>query len=177
LKKLILVLLLLTIGCENLSNTPIRQVEATLKKYQTLDSDVIYNLDEVIQSDVSFTDEQKETYKDIMKKQYQNMVYEVKDEQINGDEAVVTVEITVVDFNKVLDEADSYLISNPDEFNDELGNYSILKYNDYRLNKLKDAKEKVKYTLDIYVDKLNNKWTVRQFSNDTLDKINGIYNY
>jgi len=177
LKKLILGLLLLTLGCENLSNTPIRQVEATLKKYQTLDYAVISDLDEVVNDEISFSEEQREEYRNIMKKHYQNLVYEIKDEEINGDDAIVTVEITVTDFNKVIDDANLYLYNNPNEFNDEEGNYMPSKFIDYRLEQLSNANEKVKYTLDIEVNKVNGNWVVKQFSDDTLDKINGIYNY
>jgi len=175
-KVLFAVAALLLVGCE-LSNTPTRQVEALMKKYQTLDNSVLTDLDVVIKHDEHLEGEQEEKYRDIMKKHYQNLIYEIKDEVINGDEAVVKVEITVTDFNKVLDEANRYLVNNPKEFNDENGNYDAKKYMDYRLEQLKQAKDKVKYTLEIPVNKIDDNWKVSKLDDDTLKKINGVYNY
>ena len=39
-----------------------------------------------------------------MKKQYQNLTYTIKDEEIDGDTAIVKVEIEVYDFNKAMNE-------------------------------------------------------------------------
>lgn len=176
-KKIILTLMLLFLmGC-SLSNTPTKKVEAFFKKYQTLDKDVLTDLDSVLSTKLNFNENQKEEYRNIMKKHYQNLVYEIKDEKLDGDEAIVTVEITVTDFNKVFDETSEYLISHPDEFNDENGNYDISKYIDYQINKLKETKAKTKYTLDIPLTMINDEWTVNKLDNDTLNKINGIYNY
>lgn len=177
-KKIFLAtLMFLLVGCGNLSNTPTKQVEDFLKKYQSLDNAVLTDLDDVIAAETTFNDDQKNKYRDIMKKHYQNLTYEIKDETLDGDEAIVTVEITVTDFNKVLDETSQYLISHPEEFNDDNGDYDIVKYNNYRLDRLKEANEKVKYTIAIPVTKVNNEWTVNKLNNTTLDKINGIYNY
>lgn len=112
-----------------------------------------------------------------MKKHYQNLTYEVKEAIENGDEATVKTEIVVTDFNKALDEANSYLLEHPEEFNDEFGNYNVTKFNDYRIQKLKEAQEKVKYTLDITLTKKDSKWQVDKQDDSILDKINGTYNY
>lgn len=177
-KKILFILsILLLVGCKDLSNTPTKQTEAFFKKYQSLDNAVLSDLNDVLANDTTMNESQKEQYRDIMKKHYQNLVYEVKDATENGDEAIVVVEITVTDFNKVLDEASSYLLQNPNEFNDEFGNYSVVKYNDYQISKLKEAKEKVKYTLNISLTKKDGKWQVDKQEQSTLDKINGTYNY
>jgi len=178
-KKIIYILLvaLLFSGCSNLSNTPKKKTEEFLKKYQTIDNVVLNDLDNVLATNTSMDDSQKEEYKKIMKKHYQGLVYEIKDETINGDDAVVTVEITVTDFNKVMDESSRYLSENLSLFTNEAGEYDGNKYTTYRLEQLKDAKEKVKYTLNISLSKINGMWTVNEQSQTTYDKINGIYNY
>jgi hypothetical protein len=112
-----------------------------------------------------------------MKKHYQNLIYEIKDEEENGDDAKVTVTIEVTDFKKVLDEVEEYLNEHKEEFNDDFGNYSLSKYIDYRLDKLSEAKETVKYTINIYLTKVDNNWQVNTPNDETLDKINGVYNY
>lgn len=175
-KRLVYILFLfLLVGCNDLSNTPTKKTEEFLKKYQTLDESVINALENVV-NESDLNDEQKAIYIDIMKKQYQNLSYEVKDETLNGDEAITAVEISVIDFKKVLDEANDYLKNNEEEFYDN-GEYSIVKFNDYKLNKLKEAKDKVRYTIEIKLTKINDKWTVDNLSNETYDKINGVYNY
>lgn len=166
---------LLLSGCTDLSNTPTKRVEDFLKKYQTLDSQVINDLDNVIEDNFSLTNEQADKYKDIMKKHYQNMTYEIKDDVIDGDNARVTVEITVTNFSKTLKEVESYMNNNLSEFNDELGNYSIIKYNDYRLEKLKETKDKIKYTIYLNLTKVNDIWTIDKIDQITYDKINGIH--
>ena len=177
-KKLIGIgLCILLCGCNDLSNTPTKKTEEFLKKYQSLDSSVLTDLDNVLNEDTTLNESQKVMYEDIMKKHYQNLVYEIKEETIDGDEAVVTVEISVTDFKKVLDEANNYMNNNMEEFNDENGNYSVSKFNDYKLNKLKDAKDKVRYTLEISLTRVNDEWTVDTQDQMTYDKINGVYNY
>ena len=177
-KKLIGIgLCILLCGCNDLSNTPTKKTEEFLKKYQSLDSSVLTDLDNVLNEDTTLNESQKIMYKDIMKKHYQNLSYEIKNETIDGDEAIVTVEISVTDFKKVLDEANNYMNNNMEEFYDENGNYSISKFNDYKLNKLKDAKDKVRYTLEISLSKVNDEWQVNTQNQITYDKINGIFNY
>ena len=178
-KKIIYIVLslLLLCGCNDLSNTPTKKTEEFLKKYQALDNSVLTDLDNVLNSDNTLNENQKIMYKDIMKKHYQNLSYEIKNETIDGDEAIVTVEISVTDFKKVLDEANNYMNNNMEEFYDENGNYSISKFNDYKLNKLKDAKDKVRYTLEISLSKVNDEWQVNTQNQITYDKINGIFNY
>lgn len=175
-KKLVYILFLfLLVGCNDLSNTPTKKTEEFLKKYQTLDDSVINDLENVV-NESDLNDEQKTIYIDIMKKQYQSLSYEVKDETLDGDEAITAVEISVIDFKKVLDEANEYLKNNEEEFYDN-GEYSVVKFNDYKLNKLKEAKDKVRYTIEIKLTKINDEWTVDHLSNETYDKINGVYNY
>ena len=177
-KKLIGIgLCILLCGCNDLSNTPTKKTEEFLKKYQALDNSVLTDLDNVLNSDNTLNENQKVMYKDIMKKHYQNLSYEIKNETIDGDEAIVTVEISVTDFKKVLDEANNYMNNNIEEFYDESGNYSVSKFNDYKLNKLKDAKDKVRYTLEISLSKVNDEWQVNTQNQITYDKINGIFNY
>lgn len=177
-KRIIVVLsvLLLLTGCGKLNNTPTQRVEDLLSKYQMLDESVIDQLNVVVNKQDTFNESQKELYKDIMKKQYQNLVYEIKDEVINGDKSIVTVQITVKDYKKVLDEASVYFDEHKEEFIDNNGEYES-KYIDYRLEKLKNAKEKVSYTLEINLTKHDKEWKVDGLTSNDIDKISGIYNY
>ena len=173
---LVLCLILLT-GCTTkFSNTPTKKVESFFSKYQSLDEDVISQLKDITDTSV-FTESQKEKYMNIMKRHYQTLKYNIKDEMIDGDIAIVTAEIEVSDYSLSLKEASNYLNNNPEEFNDENGNYDETLYNDYRLNLLEKTDNKVTWTIDIYLSKINNEWKIDNLDQDTLNKIQGIYQY
>lgn len=176
-----LTVIALTTGCSCSMNvtkdTPTKKVEKFFNNYQTLDSDVLTQLDKVVDAELTFTEDQKETYRDIMKKHYQSLTYEIKDEIIDGDNATVVVEIEVTDYSKVMDESNTYLMENPDEFNDENGVYDITLFNDYRLKKIKDTTDKVKYTLNLTLTKIDDEWQMDEISEIDESKIHGTYNY
>lgn len=175
----IVIVTLLVVSCsmKEMSNTPKKQVEIFFNKYQTLDQNVLDDLNRVVAGETQFNTEQREKYKDLMKKHYQNLTYEIKDEEVNGDTAIVTVEIEVNDYANVLRGSEVYLEEHPEEFQNELGEYDITKYSDYRLEKLKEADEKVKYTLEMNLTKIDNEWSVNQISTIDEEKIHGIYIY
>ncbi len=175
-KKLFIMSVILLVGCTN-GNTPIKATEEFFKKYQTLDSVVLEDLNQVVEEENSMTQSQKEKYTNIMKKQYQNLVYNIKEESLDGDEAVVTVDIEVIDFNKALDEATLYLGENPDEFLNEFNDYDSEKFMDYKLNQMENYKEKVAYTLYIPVEKIEDTWKIGELSDSIYQKINGSYDY
>ena len=120
-KKIIsfILIAILLVGCTYLSNTPIKKTEDFLRKYQTLNQDVLDDLNTVVAEEELFNAAQRDKYIAIMKKQYQNLSYEIKDDIIDGNDAIVKVEITVYDFTKVLNEASIYLETNITEFYNE----------------------------------------------------------
>lgn len=171
------IILFLT-GCNtNLNNTPTKQAEIFLGKYQTLNDDILSDLDKVVAEEISFSKDQRDTYRSIMKKHYQELEYEIKDERIDADKATVTVQIEVDDYSKVMDDAAAKLLENPEEFNDENGNYNHTKYIDYQLKQMKSSKDRVKYTLELTFTNRDKKWVIDKLSDDDMDKINGVYKY
>lgn len=179
-KKLILLLtgILLMTGCgtSKLLNTPTKKVEMFFGKYQSLDEDVVKQLEEVSSSEMIFNEEQKKQYIDIMKKHYKNIKYDVKDEKIDGSTATVTVEIDVKDYSKIMEEADTYLEEHPSEFEKD-GEYNESLFTDYRLKKLKEAKDRVKYTVELTLTKIDDEWVLDDIDSVTEKKIQGIYDY
>jgi uncharacterized protein with gpF-like domain len=100
---------LILTGCsigEDMDNTPTKQVEAYLNNYQTLDSNVLAKLDAVVENEEMFDEDQKVTYRDILKKHYQDLTYTIKEETVNGDKATVEAEIEVNDYTKAIKEAE-----------------------------------------------------------------------
>lgn len=181
-KKIISLILLilgsifLITGCDtNLMNTPTKRVETMLNNYITLNSDVLEDLDETILSDTTMTTSQKEEYRDIIKKLYQNMTYEIKDETIDSSNATVEVEIEVYNYKKIIDEANAYLQNNQNEFIKEDNTVDLEKFNEYKLGELKKAKEKVKYTLNLTLSQVENKWILDDLTDTEISKIHGMY--
>ena len=68
----------------------------------------------------------------------------------------------------------NYIASNPDEFNDN-GIYDSKKGLLYRIGELNKENNRVTYTLDISLTKVNNEWTVDSLTDDDLAKIHGTY--
>ena len=59
-------------------------------------------------------------------------------------------------------------------FNDE---FDETKFNTYKLNLLKDSKERVKYTIYFSLTKQDDKWVLDDLTETEEEKILGIYEY
>ena len=97
------------------------------------------------------------------------MTYKVKNEEIDGDNAVVTVEIDVIDYTKGLYDIVNYYNENSDEFNDDNS------FDKYRLDKFKKIKDKNTYTIDFTLTRINKKWNLDNPTSDIRNKISGMY--
>ncbi len=171
---LLLFLTFTVAGCGNMMNTPTKKVEEFLSKYQTMDSKVLNQLDEVLSDGSFFNDDQREKYRDLMKNQYQNISYKIKDEKVDGDDATVTTEIEVYDYSKAVEESEKYLEEHKDDFyKDDVLDEE--KYMDYKINAMKEIKDKVTYTIDFKLTKKDDAWKLDDISEIDRQKIHGIY--
>ena len=167
-----LMAIVLLTGCScsaNMGNTPTKKVEEYLNKYQTNDDDVVSDLDNVLTNDTTLTSDERTDYSDFMKKHYQDMQYEIKDEMIDGDTATVDAEITVRNYANAINEANQYRIDNSDEFNDENT------FAKYRLDRLKEVTDTETYTITFHLIKENEEWKIENLSDDDLRKLSGMY--
>lgn len=170
-------LLLFLCGCDSMMNTPTKRVEEFLNKYQRQDDEVISQLDNVIKNDdYDFTQEQVVSYNEIMKKQYKDLTYTIKEEMIDGNNATVTVEIEVYDYNKSIQNSEEYYKLNPDEFKNESGELDNTKYMTYRINELKKVTDRIKYTLNLTLIRNEKKWILNDITESDRQKIHGLYN-
>jgi len=181
-KKLLSILsvILIMTGCslgEDMDNTPTKQVEAYLNNYQTLDSNVLTELDSIVNQEEAFDEDQKTTYRDILKKHYQDLTYTIKEETVNGDKATVEVEIEVNDYTKALKEAESYRTTNESNLLDENGVFDEITFNNYKLDLLKSNEERVKYTIYFSLTRQNDQWVLDDLNDIEQEKILGIYEY
>lgn len=155
--------------------TPSERVEDMFNRYIKNDKDIMDELDDYM-SLQNLNSAQQEKYKDIIKNEYATIKYDIKDEQINGDEAVVKADIEVKDLYKASKEAGKYLADNSEDFYVD-GNYNRDKFIDYKLDQMQKYGETVKYTIDIDLVLKEGIWTIEQLDEETLEKIHGIYDY
>lgn len=175
---LVMVFAITLAGCSCMQKTAKTRVEEFLDQYRNLSANVLGDLDEVVDSETTLSEEQKEKYRDVLKKQYSDLKYEIVDETYDGDTAVVEAKITVYDLYKAQKDASTYLENNRDEFNDENGTYDSSKFMDYRLEQMQDITDTVEYTISFNLTKDNSgNWQINELSQDDLEKIHGIYNY
>ena len=190
-------LVLFVTGCGNDMATPTSKVEEFLGKYQSMDSDVLTQLDNVISNDTTMDDTQKKDYKSLMEKQYQNMSYKIKDEEINGDKASVLVELEVFDYAGSISESRDYYTEHRDEFDDEeMSNDGADTDNDgmdeegevvggavdtissfitYKIKQLMDVTDKAKYEITFHLTKEDGEWVIEDLTDVDRQKIHGLF--
>lgn len=177
-KKIILCLgifLFVLTGCTDMTNTPSKKVEEFLGKYQSMDKDVLNQLDKIVKEDETMTDDEKTDYKSLMEKQYQNLSYKIKSEEIKGNSATVDVEIEVFDYVNSINKTKEYYAKNKSEFVDENNNLDNKKFIDYKIKELKKVTDKIKYQMTFNLTKSSGKWTIDDISDSDLEKIHGLY--
>ncbi len=185
-------------GCGTTLNTPTGAVEEFLGKYQNMDKEVLDQLDKVIASDGSMSNEQKKDYRDLMINQYKNLSYKVNDENIVENEAEVEVEIEVLDYASNINESRIYYRNHVEEFekknednsnqdsnNDGIANDigegivdtidNISSFIDYKIKNLKGVTNTTTYTMTFYLTKIDNEWVVEDITDVDIQKIHGLY--
>ena len=164
-KKIILILIpvLFLVGCE-MGNSPTAKIENLMMKYQKLDGDITSGISNIL-NEQTMTESQKERYRSIIEKQYQNLNYKIKNELIDGDNATVTVEIEVIDYKRAINDL---------LFDNTI--YTKESYDDEKLNRLESSQDKVTYTLDFSLSKdEDGKWKINALTNEDIKKIQGMY--
>ena len=176
-KKILVVLisLLFVVGCACSNDKASDAVEKYLNNYKSLSDNVLEDIDELVENE-NLADEQSETYKEVLKRQYRDLVYTIENESYDGDTADVTVKITVYDYYKASKDANNHLNNNQEEFLTD-GEYDATKYLNYKLNQMKIIQDSISYNIVFRVINIDNKWQVEQPDEDTLEKLHGIYNY
>lgn len=188
-------LLLLVAGCGNNMSTPTNKVEEFLGKYQSMDEDVLVQLDQVIAKDDTMNDDQKDKYKALMEKQYQNLSYKIENEDIEGDSATVDVEIEVLDYATTVSKAQEYYNDHKDEIEEKYkekkeDNDNVVEdavddtlqaaeesaaYINYKLEELETANDTVTYTITFYLTKEDGSWVLQDISDLDRKKLHGLY--
>ena len=169
-----LILLFIVTGC-NIGNTPTSKVEELLGRYNSNADVVKTELGDYLSS-LNLDDVNQSGYENVYLRQYSDMTYQIKDETIDGDTATVSVQVKVYDYYTAEKDINNYVSTHQNEFY-ENDVYSSNKALEYRIDELKKVKDKVEYTLDFTLTKVNNVWTVDTLTNEQLEKIHGTYAY
>ena len=188
-------ILLFLAGCGNMANTPTQKVEEFLDKYQTMDEDVTTQLKQVLSDDKTMNDEQKDKYRALMEKQYQNLSYKIENEDINGDRATVDVEVEVLDYATTINKSKKYYEEHKDEIEkenqeDKKDNDNMVEdavddaetavkessaYINYKLKELESVNDTTTYTITFYLNKENGDWKLQDISDSDRQKLHGLY--
>ena len=146
--KNLIILIILLISC-SLNNTPTSKIEELMGKYQSLNKDIEINYNYL------GLENNKKEIKELIKKQYKNMTFEIKEEKIDGDYATVTTEIEVLNYKNILNN-----YTNEEEI----------------INNLKKVKDTIVYTIEFTLTKNNKgKWELDDLNEEQKNKLLGIY--
>ena len=176
-KKLLFLLIAISLcSCTNKPLTAKSTVESYLNNYKNLSENVINDLNKVVENE-NIDDSLKDKYKEVLKREYENIDYKITDESYENNTAIVKVSITVYDLYLAQKEASEYLNNNISEFYDENNIYNKNKYIEYKLNKMLNQDQLVTYEIEFVTEMSDNTWIIKEVPKDTLEKIHGIYNY
>ena len=175
-KKILIVFsILLLCGCSiNMGNSPQEKVKDFLDKYKNQDEKVLSDLDKSISS--NYTGNYKERYKNLMIKQYKDMDYNITDEIIEENSAIVTVDIIVYDYSKTLEYVNNYVKEHKENFiKENEQNIDNDKFMDYKLTELEKVSDKKTYSINFSLIKENDEWLIEDLDKSDIEKIHGIY--
>ena len=201
-KKIVIALMVLLLSACTLgaATTPKQKVSEFLDKYKNQDETILSQLDNTINNEYT-NDTYRQRYRTLMTNQYKNMKYEIKDEVIEDNNAMVEVEVTVYDYASAIRNSNDYLNSNPNEFtveekptiseddsddettedtdpnadNNMLSNYNEDKFIDYKLTQMENVSDTVTYTIQFSLTKVDGVWQIDSLSNTDIEKLHGIY--
>ncbi|MBR2997904.1 MAG: hypothetical protein IKF37_02370 [Bacilli bacterium] len=177
-KKILAILFVILLSACSLldNNSPKEKVRELLDKYKAQDSAIISELDTVISKE--YSGDYKDRYKKLILNQYKNMNYKITDEIIDGDTAVVSVDITVYDYGNAIDNANDYLKKHEEEFyktDSEEKKVDNDKFLDYKLDLLEEVEDRKTYTVEFTLTKEEKDWVLDDLSNENISKIHGLY--
>lgn len=174
-KKILLVIsIFLLFGCSNMS--PKDKVEKYLSNYIALGDEVLSQIDTTAENE-NLSDQNKKIYKEVLKRQYKNLKYKIKNETINGKDAKVEVEISVYDLYDSFKKSNEYIENNTELFYEEDNIFKQDDAEEYRLSEMLKVEDTVDYLITFNLIKEDDSWVLKEPSKEILEKIHGIYNY
>ncbi len=172
-KKIITLLLIISLilGCSKSSS--VSKVEEYLAKYNNLDREVLTELENVI-AEKDLNDYLKDKYYEVMIRQYQDLTYKIEEEIYEGSKATIKVLVKVSDLYTAQKDAEDYKNNHIEEFYID-GEYSYDLFLDYQLDKMLNSTKRKEYMIIFNLIKQDKDWVLLDLTEDDLEKIHGIY--
>ena len=156
---IVLISILLVTGCGK--NNPRDRVESFLDEYKYLSADVINNIEKKLES-TNWNEEEKEKYRNVLKRQFKDMEYKIVGERFDNGITYVDTEIEVYNYY----EAKEYVTYEN----------SDLSITEYMLDTMYSTNERVKYTITFKVEKdEEGEYKIIDLDDSDIEKIHGIY--
>ena len=179
-KKILLgiILLLFITGCEmKMDMTPSEAVANWMTSHQERNDSVVKELDDWLDKQ-NLDNESKSSFKTALEKQYQNLSYEILEEDIDKDKATVVVEIEVLDYYSSFEKSRDYFEKHLEEFFETVpeGRTNDSKeLRTYQIKGLENVEDKTKYQITFDLTKDNNTWKIDDTKEDIFMKMYGLY--
>ncbi len=175
-KKFILVALITLILCGcSVSGGPSIKVMEYLSKFNSLDELVIQDMETTIQGE-NLSNDNMTIYRNVLQRQYQDLKYDVIEETITGDSAVVVAKITVYDLFKSKQDSEKYMNEHQDEFLNIDNIFDEEGYMKYRLENMLATKDTISHNINFNLTKKDGEWVIDEIDRVTLEKLHGLYN-
>ena len=182
-KKYKYIILLLSVllfsACRNSMNTPTYEVENYFTSYQNLDKSVLRELTNEINQEDSMNKQQKEKYLSLLEKQYQNLSFKIKNEEIMQEMAIVDTEIEVLDYASTITRSKKYYLEHQEEFSDKVVEEKYIdlspEFIDYKLEELAKVENKDKYFITFSLKRNGNNWVIEKVGENEKLKMKGLY--
>ena len=154
--------------------TPTLKVSEYLSQFNSLDELVIQDMETTIQEENLSTDNMT-IYRNVLQRQYQDLKYDIVEESINGDNAVVIAKITVYDLHTSKQNSETYMNEHQDEFLNTDNMFDQEGYMKYRLENMLATKDTVSHNISFNLNKKDNECVLDNIDRATLEKIHGLY--
>lgn len=174
-KKFLLLAFITLLFCScSMTGGPSIKVSEYLSKFNSLDESLIQNMESTIQGE-NLSIDNLAIYRNVLKRQYQDLKYDIVEESINGDNAVVIAKITVYDLYTSKQNSETYMNEHQEEFLNTDNIFDEEMYMKYRLENMLSTKDTVSHNISFNLTKKDGEWVIDDIDRVTLEKIHGLY--
>lgn len=152
------------------NNTPRELIKEYMEMYKKLDKSIVKDIKYPFDDELSNV--QKERYEGIVKLKYEQMSYNIIDNEdtfVSERDAVINVQVSTIDIKAAYEKASTYVENHKDEFktvSDEI---------EYKLDVISKYDLREEYQISFRLYKQGDKWKLLDLSKADLKKIQGLY--
>ena len=176
-KKIIILLITSILLCAcDMMDSPTLTVKQYLDNYNSLNENIVEDMESTIIKE-NLSSDNTSIYREVLKRQYKDLRYEIVDEKIEKDKSEVKVKVTVYDLYNSRVESENYMNDNQSEFMNEENIFDEERYMKYRLDEMLKTKNTITHDIVFNLTKVDKEWKIDEPSRETLEKIHGLYDY